>query len=193
MGILSAGQQTELEKVVTRTAYFVELQLSTGTQRLTTFNQSFTWGGYTWSALGQLINIGAIGEEESTEPKGINITITAAESSWLALAIGPVEEYRGLPVKMYMCPLDTAYQLVGTPVLAWRGVMDSVQININESGEGLISIQCETAVFSLKRRPMFRINAEQHKRIYPTDTGLDYLTDLLGNPQRWLSKKFQSK
>jgi hypothetical protein len=43
----------------------------------------------------------------------------------------------------------------------------------------------------LKRQPALRLNAAQQKKRYPTDTGFDYLTDLIANPQVWLSKKFQ--
>lgn len=193
MAVLSAGQQTELEKPVTRVVYFVELQLSTGTQRISTFNQPITWGGYTWSGFGQLVNISQVQEEEGSEAKGINLTIVAAESSWLALAIGPVDEYRGRAIKLYMCPLDTSFQLVGTPVQVWRGTMDMVVISVDENGEGGVNIKCETSAFSLKRRPVFRINAAQQKQKYPTDTGFDYLTDLIANPQLWLSKKFQAR
>lgn len=193
MGILDANQQTELEKPVTRVVYFVELQLSTGTQRISTFNQPITWGGNTWSGFGQLVNMSQVQEEEGSEAKNINLTIVAAESSWLALAIGPVEEYRGRPVKIYMCPLDTSFQLVGTPVQVWRGTMDTVVVSIDENGEGGVNVKCETSAFSLKRRPVFRVNAAQQKQKYPTDTGFDYLTDLIANPQLWLSKKFQAR
>lgn len=193
MGILDANQQTELEKPVTRVVYFVELQLSTGTQRISTFNQPITWGGNTWSGFGQLINISQVQEEEGSEAKNINITVVAAESSWLALAIGPVEEYRGRAIKLYMCPMDKSFTLVGTPVQVWRGTMDVVVISIDENGEGNVTIQCETSAFSLKRRPVFRINAAQQKQKYPTDTGFDYLVDLIAKPQLWLSKKFQAR
>ena len=193
MGILDANQQTELEKPVTRVVYFVELQLSTGTQRISAFNQPITWGGNTWSGFGQLVNMSQVQEEEGSEAKNINLTIVAAESSWLALAIGPVEEYRGRPVKIYMCPLDTSFQLVGTPVQVWRGTMDTVVVSIDENGEGGVNVKCETSAFSLKRRPVFRVNAAQQKQKYPTDTGFDYLTDLIANPQLWLSKKFQAR
>lgn len=193
MGVLDANQQTELEKPVTRVVYFVELQLSTGTQRISTFNQSITWGGNTWSGFGQLINISQVQEEEGSEAKNINITVVAAESAWLALAVGPVEEYRGRTMKMYMCPMDKSFTLVGTPVQVWRGTMDLVVISIDENGEGNVNIQCETSAFSLKRRPVFRINAAQQKQKYPTDTGFDYLVDLIAKPQLWLSKKFQAR
>ena len=191
MGILDASQQAELEKVVTRVCYFVELQFSSGTQRVSTWNQPISWGGYTWSGLGQLIAISKIDEVEGTEPKGISFSF-AAQTSWLSAAIGPVEEYRGRPAKLYMCPLDASFQLVNTPVLCWSGVMDTVTISV-DGDEGAIEINAETAAYALKRIPVYRVNAAQQKSRYPTDTGFDYLVDLIGNPQLWLSKKFQAR
>lgn len=191
MSLLTAPQQAELEKPVTRTAYFVELQFSGGTSRLTTFNQTISWGGYDWSGLGQILRLSNVQESEGADPRAINISIAAAQPEWLAVAIGPVEEYRGRRVKLYMAPLDASYALVGTPVLAWRGIMDAATIAIDKD-EGGVEIKCETAAYALKRRPVFRINAAQHKLRYPGETGLDYQADLIANPQRWLSKRFQA-
>jgi len=68
--------------------------------------------------------------------------------------------------------------------------MDSLNVGINNES-GTITLRCETSAYGLKRRPVFRLNAAQHKKKYPTDTGLDYLNDLISNPAVWLSKRFQ--
>lgn len=191
MTVLSAPQQTELEKPVTRVIYFVEFQFSGGTQRISTFNQPIDWGGYTWSGLGQLVDISNVEEQEGTDPNAITINLIS-RSDWLAVAIGPVEEYRGLPALIYMAPMDETFVLVGTPALAWRGAMDTVFIGISGK-DGNVQIKCETAAYQFKRRPTYRLNAAQHKKVYPNDTGFDYLNNLIANPQLWLSKRFQSK
>lgn len=191
MSLLTSPQQTELEKPATRTVYFLELVFSGGTSRLCSWNKTLTWGGYDWSGLGQLLSLGNVDESEGADPRAITISIAAAQQEWLAVAIGPVEEYRGRAAKLYMCPLDESYQLVGTPALAWRGIMDTVNIGISGK-EGGVQIKCETAAYALKRRPVFRINAAQHKLRHPGETGLDYLNDLIANPQRWLSRRFQA-
>lgn len=54
---ITAGQQAELEKAATRTAYFVEFQFVSATVRLCSFNQTITWGGYDWLGLGALLSI----------------------------------------------------------------------------------------------------------------------------------------
>lgn len=191
MTVLSAPQQEALEKAVVRTAYFLELQFSGGTSRLSSFNQTYTWGGYEWSGLGQVLGLSQLSEGESAEARPITVSITAAKSEWVALAIGPVEEYRGRPAKLYMAPLDEGYKIIGSPVLAWRGTMDAVTIGIDKN-EGGVEIKCETAANALRRRPVIRMNSAQHKRRYPGETGFDYLTDLIANPKLWLSKRFQA-
>lgn len=191
MSILSVPQQTALERPVVQVIYFVEFQFSGGTQRISTFNQTITWGGNDWSGFGQLVDISQVSENEGVDPNAMTFNLTA-RTEWLSIAIGPVEEYRGLPAKLYMGPMDESFTLVGTPVLAWNGYMDTVFIGV-AGQDGSIQIKCETAAYQLKRRPTYRLNSAQHKKKYPLDTGFDYLTDLIANPQLWLSKKFQAR
>lgn len=124
------------------------------------------------------------------ESKSLTFALNVAQNSILALAVGDVEQYRGRNIKMYFCPLDESFQLVGIPMVCWRGIMDTMGISV-EGEEGGITLKCETSAYGLKRQPGLRLNAAQQKSRYPTDTRLDYLTDLIANPQIWLSKKFQ--
>jgi hypothetical protein len=187
----TSAQNTELAKPVARTVYFIELQFSTGTQYICTANQTITWDGKSWLGLGAVGSISAIEESDSLESKPLTFTLNAAQPSWLALAVGPVEEYRGRPAKMYFCPLNEQYQMVGTPEICWRGVMSVVSVGI-DGEEGAIQLRCETSAYGLKRQPALRMNAAQQKRKYPSDTGFDYLNDLIANPATWLSRKFQA-
>lgn len=68
--------------------------------------------------------------------------------------------------------------------------MDIMTIGLEEDSSTIV-LRCETSAYSLKRKPALRMNAPQQKKKYPTDTGFDYLNDLIANPQTWLSKKFQ--
>lgn len=190
MTTTTTNQNTELSKPVTRVAYFVELQFVGGTQRLSTLGQNLTWGGYTWLGFGTLGAIDIVEESDSLTPTALNFVLNVAQASWLSESVGPVSDYRGKPVKMYMCPLNEQFQLVDTPVLCWTGIMDMMSISV--SGEtGQIVLKCENSIFGLKRVQGLRANATQQKLKYPTDTGFDNLNDLISNPQLWLSKKFQ--
>ena len=183
-------QNAELAKAVARVVYFVELRFASETSRLSTANVSLTWGGYQWAGIGALATIGTVEESDSVESKPLNFTVNAAQQSWLALAVGPVEEYRGRDAIMYMCPLDESFQMVGLPERCWSGTMDMLTVGVNDDS-GTITLKCETSAYGLKRRAPLRLNAPQHRKDHPTDTGLDYLNDLISNPAVWLSAKFQ--
>lgn len=187
---LDSNQELELAKAVTRTIYFVELQFAGGTQRMSNANQTIEWGGYPWYGIGALGSIDAVQESDSIEPKALNFVLNLVQPEWLAISIGQVGDYRGLAAKLYFCPLAEDFTLVGTPELCWRGIMDTVTVGI-EGETGSIILKCETSAYGLKRQPNLRVNAAQHKKIYPTDTGFDYLINLIANPQLWLSVRFQ--
>lgn len=188
----TAAQNAELAKPLVRIVYFVEFQFAASTSRLSTANFPITWGGFEWSGVGSIGTIGSVQESDGLESRPLNFTINNAQPTWIALAVGDVETYRGRPAKLYMCPLDEAFQMVDTPVLCWTGIMDMVDVNYQGDG-GTITLKCETSAFGLKRRPSLRLNAAQQRKAFPSDSGLDYLTDLIANPQVWLSKAFQAK
>jgi hypothetical protein len=189
MTTLSAPQQAQLEKAVTGTVYFVELRFRDSTQYLCSSNINITWGEHEWMGLGAIGAISPIEESEGVESKSLTFTLNVAQSSILALAVGDVEQYRGKAAKMYFCPLNESFQLVGTPRLCWRGIMDTMLVGI-DGQEGSIQLKCETSAYGLKKPSGLRLNAAQQKQKHPTDTGLDYLTDLIANPVVWTSKKF---
>jgi hypothetical protein len=188
---LSTAQQAALAGAVARTVYFIELQFLSSTQRICSANQTITWGGYDWLGLGAVGSVSAIEESDGLESKPLTFTLSAAQPTWLALAVGAVEEYRGRIAKMYFCPLDESYQMVGTPEVCWRGVMSVVSVGI-EGGEGKIQLRCETSAYGLKRQPALRMNDQQQRKKYPTDSGFIYLQALIADSQSWLSKRYQS-
>jgi hypothetical protein len=187
---LDSSQQAELEKAVTRIVYFAELQFRDATTYISSINQTITWNGNDWGGLGTVGSISAVEESEGVESKSLTFSLNVAQQSVLALAVGDVEQYRGRNAKLYFCPLDESFQLVGTPQQCWRGIMDTMAVSV-EGEEGAIQLKCETSAYGLKRQPGLRLNSAQQKSRYPTDTGLDYLTDLIANPTVWLSRKFQ--
>lgn len=194
---LTAGQQSELEKPVTRIVYFAEFSFLSGTVYTSSLGQTMTWGGHDWVGLGAIGDISAVNEELGTTANSLTFSLNLVQPEWLALAVGDVAEYRGRDAKLYFCPLDEQFRLIDTPVVCWRGTMDTMAASISGGpgdATGSISLKCETSAYGLKRKPVLRLNAAQQKQKYPNDTGFDYLTDLLGNPDAtvWLSKRFQA-
>ena len=193
---LTANQQTELEKPVTRIVYFAEFNFASGMVRVSTLNQNLDWGGFTWIGLGAIGNITPISEAQGTAAQSLTFTLNLANSSWLAESVLGAQDYRGRSAKLYFCPLNEQFQLVDTPQVCWRGTMDVMTSEITgKRGEsaGRIALKCETSAYGLRRRATLRLNAAQQKQRHHADTGFDFLVGLLANPYPWLSIKFQTK
>jgi hypothetical protein len=186
----TTAQQTALEKPVVRTAWFLELQFAAGTLRVCSFGQTFAWGGFDWIGLGSLGKISAVDESAGVASSAMMFSLNVAQTSLLAIALGAVENYRGRAAKLYFCPLDETGVLIDTPEICWRGLMDTMSAGV-DGEEGQITLKCETSAFGIKRIPSLRLNAAQQRQRHSTDTGFDYLTGLIAQPQLWLSKKFQ--
>lgn len=191
---MSPEQQTALEKPLVREVYLVEFSFKTTPLRASSLNQTVEWNGFQWIGLGAIAGISQIEESDGLESKALSFTLNAADPSWLAISVGSEGEYRGLPAKMYFCPLNENYQLIGEPEICWRGIMDTVSVGIDRDGEetkGQIVLKCETSAFGLKRNPALRMNSAQQRKRHPNDAGFDYLPSLISEPQLWMSANFQ--
>ncbi len=191
---VTTDQQTAYEKPVVADAWFVAMHFASGTQRVCNFNKTISWDGFDWLGLGGMAQIGEVTNTEKIEPNAVNLSLAIADSAWLAFAVGPVEEYRGLPAEIYKGPLTPEHTLIDDPVLVWSGDMDVVNTSV-EGGDaevaGSVTLRCEPESKRLRRRKELRVNAATQKQRYPTDTGFDYQIDLINNPQVWLSRDFQ--
>jgi hypothetical protein len=194
MSTLSAPQQSELEKPVTRYIYFVELHLLSTIAYFSSLMQTVTWGGHDWIGMGSVAAISPIDNKQGVAAQSITFQLNMASAGLFAVGVGSVEEYRGRDAKIYFCPLDEQFRLVGTPVICWRGTMDVLTSAITgKAGESsaMLSLKCETSAYGLKRRPSLRMNAAQQKQRHSADTGFDFLTKLIADPGVWISVKFQ--
>ena len=189
--ILSAEQQTALEGPAIKTVYFAQFDFLSASVYVCSANIGISWGGHDWIGLGGVGGISSITSTEGTESQAVNFVLNIAQQQYLAMAVGEVSQYRGLPATLYFCPLDEELQLISTPQIAWKGFMDSLAISI-EGEEGTINLKCETSVHGLRKPSWLRLNAARQKYKDPRDTGFDYLVDLIARPHIWMSKKFQA-
>jgi hypothetical protein len=186
----TVAQQTAMESVYVPWLVFVEMFFLASTYRFTNNNTTINWGGYDWIGVGALGNITEIKSSEKIEPSAITLTLNLAQTPWRELGFGDVGDYRGRLMNIYRAPLNSARQIIDTPILEWSGTMDVIALSA-EGSTGSISLRCEPQIKALRRPSNFRVNAAQQAMRHPTDTGFERHEDLIKNPQVWLSKNFQ--
>ncbi len=189
----TSGFSTAAASAAVGVLALVELSFTSGTLRYTNFPLDVDALGYTWTGLGTIGSISEIRESEDGAGERLTVGLSQVSSAILAAALGNVETYQGRDAKVWISMLDGGtLQVAGTPLLRFAGYMDKVRIERADGNTGTVLLDLVTFSGDSRANPSgLRLSNAQHQADYPTERGFEYITDLIGKPQLWLSKTFQ--
>lgn len=170
----------------------VEMQLRSGTARMTNWPLTVDVMGQTWQGVGNLGTVGQLHESEDGAAEKLTLTLSPVDIGTRALALGDPSDYQDRIVRVWIAMLDAStLQFSGAPVLRFAGVMDQMKIE-RDGGTASIGMECRTASYDVRSNPAaLRMNNAQHLARHPGELGFSYLTSLIGNPAIWVSKWLQ--
>lgn len=173
--------------------FFIQFDFASGTMRRCTWSHALPWGGHEWSGLASVVSVSPIQQSEKLQYPALELGLNVANTGLLALALGPVAEYRRRPITLWLQVLDDTLQREGEPELFWSGLMDQVRVQTGDGqGQaGSISLRCEMPGRNGGAARSLRLNHAQHQLRAPGDTGLSRIEQLVGQPRTWLSQRFQ--
>ena len=178
--------------------WLVELDFAGGTIRLTSAALPITVGGNVYTALGSLLEVSNVVESATSTNERLTFGLAVTASAQFAAAMGDPTTYRGKAARLYLQLIDDTFQPAGAPVQRWSGYMDKINIERKPASKtggastGRIQLVCSRAGMARVRNAQgLRLTDVQQQTRYPGDTGLRYVTTLVQQPTRWLSKKFQ--
>ena len=171
----------------------IEMDFTSGTLYLTNWPVSVTVGSNTYTGLGNLGSIGEMKESEDGASQKIELELSQVNAAQLSLALGGVATYQNRAVRIYTALTDVNLVISGSPVLRFAGVMNRVKIPArDQDGKGRVVMECVTGGYDVRKNPAaLRMNDSQHQANKPGELGFQYIADLIGQPQQWLSKRFQ--
>lgn len=175
----------------------VELEFDSGTIYLSTHNETLTVDSHVFTPLGGLLNIGTIKERAGMGAEQLPLSIPS-DPSYVSLALGNVEGYRGRAARLYLQLLDENLQPVGARKLRFSGHMEPVSVQRQPAKDGSSSGRIEMkltreGLARSRRREGARLTDAQQRAKYPGDTGLRYIRTLIEKPSLWLSVAFQKQ
>lgn len=195
---LDANAAARIVNSVRGAVWLVEMFFTSGTIRFTNSPINLTINSVLYTAYGNLVSVSALNESESNSSEKLTLSFSVVDQAMLALCLGNVDSYRGKSIRLYMQLMDDRFQPEGAPIRRWSGYMDKVQVQRSSPGSsggasmGSIDMQCSRAGMARARnfRGLRLTNTQQQQR-FPGDRGLEYLQNLIEQPARWLSKRFQ--
>jgi hypothetical protein len=175
--------------------WLIELNFSTGTQRLTTAAIDVTSGGHTWRSAPQ-IAVQSVNETEAIDGQRVVLAAVLADSDSLAVFLGDSSVYRARTMRLWLQVLSDAFVPVGSPVSrgVWR--MEPIRILRQRADDGRntsrIELPCSRSGLARARLAVgLRSTHQQQQIAYPGDLGLQYRQSLIEKPALWLSRRFQ--
>jgi hypothetical protein len=149
--------------------------------RLVTGMFDVSYGGNTFYASGQLLQISEIRETMANRASRLSIKVSAVPSSLRSLALDAQYTYVGRQITIWTAALSTAYAVVGTPDIALLGRVGKMTITDRagtSDGTCEVDILCVDRYARLRTSNERRLSHEQQKHLYPGDTGLRFLTKM---------------
>lgn len=183
-----------------------ELYFDSGTLRLWTGYGNLVWGDNTYTGIGTLIGISAVQETQDIQARGIVVTLNGIPSTIISLALS--ERSRGRYFKLYLASVDSSRyvatesspgrvmledgsgyvllenQLLDTPYRFFSGLMDVMEFT--DSGETAdMRLSVENILITGQRAKISRYTAEDQRKRFPNDKGLEFINQLQDKEIVW--------
>ena len=164
----------------------VELDFSTGTL--------YFWNGYgdlsmtvrgspqTFTGLGDLGGVSAIGETTEMKASGITLTLTGVKSSLISEALSA--NYTNRNAYVYLGLFDASKNVIADVYVLFSGKMDVLKIN-EQAETSTIELAVENRLISFDRANERRYTHEDQQIDYAGDLGFEFIPDLQDKPIVW--------
>ena len=187
---LTLAQKTAAAARIKRPAYFVKLDLASGSVRAWNGLGDVTLLGGTWKGVGEFGVIDGVEHDRTLRASQMSIGLVGLPGSTLTggiLAATRLESYKLRPLSLYLgfCNVDTDVPL-GDPTPIWVGFADVMTFQIGKSVS--VSLTGEHLSSHLRRANGLRMTTESHNgRLGFTDPNKDLFFEaadrLMGKPK----------
>lgn len=183
---LTSGMLAVTTADVVRPVYLVQMTFDSGASpnelNLWSGIGNLSYGGDTYTGLGDLLSISEITETSDISAPGINVELTGLKSSFLVIAKN--HEYQGRPLTVYLGAFNDQAALIANPIVIFSGFMDTMVIT--EGAEtSTISVNVENKLVAFERSKVRRYTAEDQKIDYPNDKGFEFVTSIVEKEIIW--------
>lgn len=202
---IDAGLAAEFATASLSPMLLAELYFDSGTLRLWSGIGNLSWNGNDYIGGGNLIGLSQIEETQDTEAKGLVASLNGIPSDTIALSLQ--EKTRGRKFRLYLGTFQvTGYialeddsgdvatesggrvllenALGGEPYRIFSGLMDVMEFT-DDGKEASIRLSIENALIIGQRAKLARYTAEDQKKRFPNDKGLDFINQLQDKEVVW--------
>lgn len=163
-------------------ALIAALDFSSGFVRVWSGIGNLSWGGNTYTGIGDLGGVSPVQESAEVRSSGLEFTLNGIPSSMVTKILA--DGYRGRPAKLWLGLFDSSSALIADPLLLFSGRMD--QCSLEDSGEtASIKIAVESRLVDLQRPRERRYTDEDQQSLFAGDLGLEFVAGMQDKEILW--------
>jgi hypothetical protein len=178
---VSAPFAAAAQAPVVRPVLLVALDYASGMQRLCTAPFAITAMGQEWAGVGHLGGVEPVTDQPGTGARPLVLSLSGIDPADIATAL--TETYRGRLGEVYLALLDEDHQPIDTPMLIYRGRMDTQQIKLG--AEAVISLTLNNRAADWDRPKAWRYTDAAQQARYPGDLGLAFVAQMVDKEITW--------
>lgn len=141
----------------------------------------FTWNGTEYMGIGNLGKISGIEEGTDMTAYGVALEMSGIPAEMISLALG--EQYQGRDATIWYAPLDEQYNIIADPVIAFKGRIDTMNIELGDTAT--ITCTIESKMVDWDRPRVRRFNSADQNIRYPQDLGFQFVESLVDKQINW--------
>lgn len=167
---------------VARFLVMVRIDFDSGTKAWHSGFGDITLDGKTYYGIGNVGSISPVKEEPGTKSSSLSVEITGIRTEVVALMLN--EPYMNRPAWVHLQLLDDQDRpLIATPLLIFKGSLDSIEGTMGATASFTLSIKSRLADWERPRK--LRFSDADQQRLYPGDRGLEYVAQLSQKQLVW--------
>jgi hypothetical protein len=170
-----------IEKDSAEFVHLIEMNFGAGPVRVNTGAQDLNWNGFTWQAVGGLMEIGGIEETNDGKGQGLDLKLSGVDQTILAVLL--TSDYRGRTAKIYRAHLNTAAgTVIENPLLLFQGLqLSAFQVDESQDSRkgGTVTISTRlSGYFGVERVRGIQTNVISHQHEYAGETFFQHTASL---------------
>jgi len=182
---ITAGMVTASQDATVRPVFFGEFDFISGFLRINTSPYALSFdsgsGVESFGGVGELGMISAIEEGSEARNFPMKVQIRAIPSEHISRAL--TENYQGRDAKVWLGLLDDDHQLIADPMLAYSGLMDTMEMAIGRESSVVLTLQSRFVRWETPADTRYT-NEEQQRR-FPADKGLEFVDQMVELEIAW--------
>lgn len=132
-----------------RPALLGEFYWDAGTEYLCSLGINLPWNGQTYIGAARVGRIDPIEEGSEIKMNGISMTLSGIPGAQMSIALG--DHYQGRACILRLAVLTENYAIWGTPVVLFKGQIDSQRVRVGKTGSITITVENRLAQWNVPR------------------------------------------